>query len=191
MSLDQLAFTGNLPGVGVGATFERCAPISAAERQRFIEAGVIPEMIDGDACDPILVDKIVSDHRGRFEFAADVTAPHQHFRAFILLARDAIGDPVDLVAWRPDQRELWPWRGRAWGLGQENCLGSRTSSALTVFRDPLEWLKADRAGVVVIDGERAASDLVAAEPVVAADPADFEFLRRWITPRAPKLMRAA
>jgi hypothetical protein len=60
---------------------------------------------------------------------------------------------IDLVTWRVDKPDRWGLvSGLGWLLNADSCLGSRWDGAwLTLHANPLEWLRADAEGGVVLD----------------------------------------
>jgi hypothetical protein len=97
----------------------------------------------------------------QFDFAADLPADRddEAVSAIILLALDEEGYPVDLVAWTTNPYRIASWFGTPL-LGAENLFAQRLDDGLKVFPNPLEWLKAERDGVVIVDSEAAKWSLV-------------------------------
>ena len=63
-------------------------------------------------------------------------------------------DADDIVFWQRDTGDIATWDGRAFALGQERIGEAATYSfdcALNIFASPLDWLRADRDGIVVVD----------------------------------------
>jgi hypothetical protein len=68
----------------------------------------------------------------------------------------------DAILWRPETGEIATLHGRAVALGEEVFLDPATFTSdclLKIFADPLEWLKAGRNGIVIIDWNRASENL--------------------------------
>lgn len=76
--------------------------------------------------------------------------------AFILPATDATGRVVDFAAWCPSTGEIGTRLGNGVFLGD-----GLTFERTFVHRSPLEWLRAEREGMVILDSERAAVPLAA------------------------------
>ncbi len=92
----------------------------------------------------------------RFEFARDMRDARGHVLAVIIPALAENGETVDLAAWRLDTGALATWLGVAVMLGEDRLTAPRIEvDALRVFPGPLEWLRAERRGVVILDPERA------------------------------------
>lgn len=60
---------------------------------------------------------------------------------------------IDLVAWRVGEPARWGLvNGTGWLLNADTCLGSRWDAEnLTLHATPLDWLRADAQGGVVLD----------------------------------------
>ena len=60
----------------------------------------------------------------------------------------------DIVFWQKETGKIAIWTGRAFALGEEIIWDASTYSfdcALNIFSDPLDWLRARRDGIVVLD----------------------------------------
>lgn len=71
----------------------------------------------------------------------------------LLFAVEEGDKEIDWVAWQPRHGKLACWRAAAFALGQEAIFNPATYFAgftLRVHRTPLEWLKADRDGIVIV-----------------------------------------
>ena len=129
-------------------------------------------------------DKVVFDG-DRFEFSR--YRPDGACNAFVLPALDHFGEVIDLVAFRHDRCATW--FGRAGLLGGEQPFLPRVGDvALDVHESVIDWLRAGRRGVVVINLARAASDLRAAAPLRAATPEHARRLRTALTVPAPTIL---
>jgi hypothetical protein len=126
-----------------------------------------------------------------FEFARDARDPSGAVVAVIFLARDDLGDPSDLAAWEPETGRLALWLGRVSILGQDNLYDWRLGDPLMVHETPLEWLKAGREGVFVIDSQRASPLLRMVEPLGVKRPEYGRQLQAALTIRAPRIVVAA
>ena len=93
--------------------------------------------------------------------AATPAAPFRMSRPISWWRSTAGGQTVDLVAFRAGAAGfVAPWLGRAGLLGEEHL--DRARDVLVVHATPLDWLRDNRRGVVVVDPVRAASMLRAA-----------------------------
>lgn len=87
-------------------------------------------------------------------------------RAAIIVCRDEAGEVADMVAWAPSEGHLARWAGNVSMLGEELIRRPRLSGdRLWVYPTPLEWLQHRRAGVVVLDYDKARAPLAAASPI--------------------------
>ena len=119
----------------------------------------------------------------RFEFEPDHEAA---VGAFVWPAFDEFGDAADLVAWRPSAPPAL-WRGACCMLGQELVFGPRFEP-LRVHESTLDWLRAGRDGVVVVDEPMAASLLrEAGGPLVVATAAHRRRLETMLTVKPPRI----
>jgi hypothetical protein len=106
----------------------------------------------------------------------------------IIVGRNEFGEPADLFAYAPSTGQFGAWLGRIGLLGEQFALEPRTGEPLTVFRSPLEWLRAGRRGVVVLNADRARSLLWAAQPL-AVDNRQFGLkLRAALIAPAPQIL---
>ncbi|WP_237482653.1 hypothetical protein [Lichenibacterium dinghuense] len=118
----------------------------------------------------------------RFQFR-----PEDGVGAFVVIARDDLGGPADLVAYEPKAGWTAPWLGAVPLLGLQDLLAQRDDGPLRVHRDMLTWLQDDRAGVVILaPGE--ARRILEGLTLQADDLAHGEDLRRLLTPPRPRIM---
>ncbi len=128
---------------------------------------------------------------GLFEFPHEVGAVFGLVSAIIIPVHDETGDIVDLAAWNPDGGALALWRGAASMLGAENIFASRLGEPLLVHETPLDWLRAGRRGVHIIDPQRAAPLLRLSEPLGVKREAHSRRLRQALTIPAPHIVVAS
>jgi len=109
--------------------------------------------------------------------------------AFIVLARNYFGRPVDLVAWHPRTGRLAAWQENVPLLGGENVLRPRLcgNRPLVVHRTALQWLQAGRCGAVIIDQRGCADLLRQIGPLEVAEHDYARHLRRSLTVRPPRI----
>ena len=85
-------------------------------------------------------------------------APVRFFRHAFDLADDGeraliFTEERDAVAWQPRLGRLASWRGAAFALNEEAIFNPATwlmGGALRIHHSPLEWLQADREGIVIV-----------------------------------------
>lgn len=121
---------------------------------------------------------------GRFDLAEP--ADDGTVTALLVLVRDLYEDALDVAAFVLDRpAAIYTLEGRAAFLG-EHLVGNVASTfgrPLQVHRDAIEWLRADGAGVVVVDTAKAWRRLVDADvPIAAQDQAHARRLGRELTP---------
>jgi hypothetical protein len=134
--------------------FDRLPSLRWSEFERFLKSGVparslvYPEL-------PARARVTLFPDRPLFDFANDVG--EDGVPAFVFLARDEFGDACDLVAWAPGEARVAVWLGRASMLGLDQLWQPRLmqEGALPVCETPLEWLRAERRAVVILDPTRA------------------------------------
>jgi len=95
-------------------------------------------------------DHVTFDDKAGFDFDAAGT------RAIIFRAEDA-SITADLIAWSAHENRLASWRGTAFCLGDRDQCFSPASwfggDALRIHASPLEWLRDDRVGIVILKPE--------------------------------------
>ncbi|TXN38972.1 hypothetical protein FV232_00975 [Methylobacterium sp. WL30] len=120
--------------------------------------------------DVLLRDRVAFMRGRRFEFLRHLQGEDvERVVAYTLLARDAGGAPLDVVAWHPRTGRVATWLGRTGLLGLEHPCPATADDPLIVFPDPLTWLAGSRRGVVVVDERLARPDLLEAGSIQAAD----------------------
>jgi hypothetical protein len=99
------------------------------------------------------------------------------------------GEVIDLVAWNPDTSELASWQGAAFCLGDADQIFNPAtffmSGALHVHRSPIEWLRADRAGIVIIRPDLCHAYLRYTRRLAFADVHHALEVKAWLQPRVP------
>jgi hypothetical protein len=117
-------------------------------------------------------------------------------RAFIFKVED-FGCNIDLVAWEPKRGSLATWRGVAFALGQDAIFNPASyfdGSALGVHRTPLEWLRAERSGVVILRPDLAYAYLAHRQRLSFPSVKFASQVEHWIRPKpatAKLFVRAA
>ncbi len=139
--------------------WQACGLLRQADLDHLTAAGVPVLALAGDRfgggfC--IARDRIVPHAAARrFEFGRHDAVAGEGVPALIALALGEDGDPVDLVAFHGGPAPfVGSWLGRAGLLGADNLWRAR--DALAVHATGLDWLRAGRDGVVVVDPVRAA-----------------------------------
>lgn len=133
---------------------------------------------------------VVFLQNGGFEMARGVRDASEAVAAIIFPAPDELGQLIDLAAWEPGTGRLALLLGRVSMLGEDNLYGWRVGEPLVVHETPLEWLKAGREGVFVINSQRASPLLRMVEPLGVKRPELGRQLREALTIRAPRIVVA-
>jgi hypothetical protein len=103
---------------------------------------------------------------------------------------DVDGEVIDLAAWSPRTGEIGCWYGRGFALGQDQIDNPATyfgGYVLRVHATPLDWLRADRDGICIIEPSLTYAMLRFVERVSFAD---FDFavkFETWIKPPRPRV----
>ncbi|UQD98211.1 hypothetical protein [Bradyrhizobium japonicum] len=134
------------------------------EIDRFAELGV-PALHLGSPW-PVLVDKVVFEGEF-FSFADDLGVSGE--LAFTIVVFSNAG-MIDIAAWQPETERLAVWRGDGFALGERQIHHPNPLAAgLQVFRSPLDWLRADRRGIVLVRDQFARAVLADVPVLVAED----------------------
>ena len=128
----------------------------------------------------------VSFGRGCFEFERH-HAGDAPCRALVWPVWDEWGDQVDLAAWNPRSGAVGVWLGRVAMLGQEQLHRRAKGERLIVHATVLDWFRAGREGVAIVDQRRAVALLRDAGPLLVDDAAFGTQLERALTVRSPKI----
>ena len=116
---------------------------------------------------------------GRFE--ADATGP-----CWLVFP-----EPADFVFWQPRTGEIATDAGRAFALGEAVVVDPWTYSftgKLNVYADPLDWLRAGRDGIVIVDWGRTWSRLQDC-PQIAVDRRLMNKFKKFCRPPyAPRIV---
>jgi hypothetical protein len=167
-----------------------CAPVTthAPTYAKLFALGIYGAALTGRSFfDALHVEAVGFLPGARFEFARDMRDASGHELAVIIPARGKAGDLIDLVAWSLDGGALATWRGVAAMLGEDMLTAPRIEiDGLHAFPGPLEWLRAGRQGVVILDADRARWRLVG-ERLVVADPAFGQRLRATLRLPEPRV----
>jgi hypothetical protein len=164
-----------------------CRLLRATERERFLAAGVA--QIDLAVPDMVLGANVVFFDR-TFAFPDELDEPEDVTSAFITICRDDYGDAIDLAAWSPSTERMATWLGRAWAIDQFRLMRPRLaeSGALPVHKSPLEWLRARRDGIVIIDSERAKWQIAyLGRSLIVEDVSHGRTLRHALTMPEPEI----
>jgi len=127
-----------------------------------VDALVEPEL-------PAFASVAFHDDQPLFDFT-DEAGDEGAVRATVFLGRNEDGDPSDLIGWSSQTRRFAAWYGAVAMLGEDYLAGPWLEDGLRVCADPLEWLQAERCGVVILDAKRARWRLAGEPLIVTATP---------------------
>jgi hypothetical protein len=96
---------------------------------------------------------------------------------------------IDLTAWQPRTGKLASWRAQAFCIGDFDDLFNPAiyfaGGALRIHASPLEWLRANREGIVVLRPDLAYAHLRYVRRLSFADPTHARRVQSWM--RAPQV----
>lgn len=96
----------------------------------------------------------------------------------------------DVVYWHPKSGSLGSWNGRSFALGEDMVDIPETYAFdcnLNLFPDPMQWLKAKRDGIVILDWHRAWIRLQDAPRIAVHDSLLPLFKRHFQPPHKPEI----
>jgi hypothetical protein len=108
-------------------------------------------------------------------------------RVLTFLVEDC-GEVIDIAAWRPCTRKLATWLGSGFAIGQEAIFNPATyfvGDALHVHETPLQWLKADREGIVILRPDLAPAYLSNCQRIRCSEAAYARLVEQWLQPPKP------
>jgi hypothetical protein len=135
--------------------------------------------------DPIRKSVVLPVSPTCFDFAS--AGDENAIGAVLILARDIMGDPQDVIAWNAKTGLLRSLYGRARVLGEDEVLMPRLDcgGCIRIWRNPLDWLRARRRGVVLLNGITSASLLAEVGSLVVDDAAHRREVLRVIARPLP------
>ena len=109
-------------------------------------------------------------------------------RALIFRADDR-GEVTDLIAWQPHTGTVASWRAQAFCLGDVDDIFNPATyfagDALRVHATPLDWLLADRKGIVIVQPELAPAYLSHCQRIRCSNAAHARHVQKWILSQQP------
>jgi hypothetical protein len=110
-------------------------------------------------------------------------------QALIFKAEDR-SEQTDLIAWDPSTDNLASWHGNAFCLGDLDQIYNPATyfsgGYLRIHASPLEWLKANREGLVILRPDFAYAHLKFCQRLVCDDPTHAEEVERLLQAPKPK-----
>jgi hypothetical protein len=144
------------PADAVDELYQYSKPICEEERQQLLSMGISDRSIQGDQWNPIV---------GIFSSFVDFNDDgcflfHENGeKIFVVVELDSFGCVEDFIAFTLDGR-FSTSRKTASLLGRNSIYAPRIArKQLEIFPNPIDWLRGERAGVVVLDPKRARWDL--------------------------------
>lgn len=135
------------------------------------------------------LEAVIAAGDGRFEFAKYDTTGRTAARAFLFGCYDRLGDLADIAAWQPEGDTIRLLLGSVAMLG-EHLVGTPRLAPLQVFGSSLQYLRAERAGVYIVDPRRAAA-MLEDHTLAATDRRAGHALRAQLAPfmrRPPRVV---
>ena len=127
---------------------------------------------------------------GHVRFEGSRFVIHPSGQPVVTFRAEDRGEIIDLIAWAPTMSKVGSWHGAAFCLGDADqffnpatCFGGST---LRVHRTPLEWLKAQRDGIVIVQPRLAYAYLRNVPRLSFADRLHAQRVKRWLQPPKPK-----
>jgi hypothetical protein len=109
-------------------------------------------------------------------------------RALTFRAEDC-GEVIDLVAWQPRTGKLASWRGQAFCLGDVDDIFNPATyfagGALRLHETPLQWLLAEREGIVVARPDWAHAYLANCRRLACSHTVHARQVEGWLQPPRP------
>jgi len=168
----------------IATELRQCRRLQCAEIDELATRYAIPRIALAD----FAVTHVVFLDDNWFEFEKYSRAPAECAMAYVIPCLDHLGDLKDIAALSLDFDKVALWTRRVSMLGAENFFAPRIARPLTVHSTPLEWLQANRDGVVIIDLPRARGLLQSAGPLAVAN-AEFGLkLRNELTVAPPEIL---
>jgi hypothetical protein len=98
------------------------------------------------------------------------------------------GEVIDVAAWEPRTGLLATWLGVGFAIGQEAIFNPATyfaDSALHVHQTPLQWLQAEREGIVILRSDLAHAYLANCRRLAFSDARVAQTVKAWLQPPKP------
>jgi hypothetical protein len=168
---------------------ERGRIVPAAAREWFATQGVAPiNLVKTWAgyYDLLHHDDVIFLDNGCFEFCRYREGQAKQALTFVCWSYDGVA--IDICAWQALTGKLATWLGRACMLGEDNLYGPRVGAGLAVHSSPLDWFKAARDGVVILDPKRAAPMLRDAGALTVGSLEEARKLKKVLTVELPPIL---
>jgi hypothetical protein len=124
----------------------------------------------------------------RFDGGTFELDPEAGERALTFRAEDC-DKVIDLIAWNPRSGAVGSWRGQAFCLGDVDDIFNPATyfggDALRVHATPLDWLRADREGIVIVRPDLASAYLASRQRISFANTDHARQVEKWLEPPIP------
>lgn len=172
--------------------WQSCAHLRQADMDALRAAGVptlaLAHGFDGTGLGLVRARVVVHPNGRRFEFTQYSRGAFLNVAAYVVPALDRELAISDLVAFSCSNAPfVSAWLGRVGMLGEEQLDDARLAQPLRVWSSTLDWLRADREGVVVVDPVRAAPMLRDAGPLVVGSSIERNRLADVMAVRLPRI----
>jgi hypothetical protein len=162
----------------------QCCPLLPHEKDLLLNNWGVPATSLTD----IRIARVVFLSGGRFEFERYCQNNEGCIDALIIRCLNLCCNQVDLCACSLTFDQFGVWQGKIVLLGEENIFAPRIARPLAVHSTPLEWLQANRDGVVIVDLPRARALLQDAGPLAVKSAKFGRTLRTQLTVGPPQIM---
>jgi hypothetical protein len=131
---------------------------------------------------PLRSSCVVFDGLSGFDFKRDGKP------AIIIKAEDR-GDEVDLVAWHQSTGKFASWHGNTFCLGDLDQISNPATyfmeGALRIHANPLDWLRANREGIVILRPDLTHAHLATCRSLAFSDVTHARQVEQWLQPPKP------
>lgn len=133
----------------------------------------------------VLGDRVVFDDK-TFRFADHLGEAGESAFTIMLQSHEGL---MDIVAWKPAEGRMALWTGDGFALGESHIGSKRTwETGLRIFRSPMDWLRADRRGIVIMRDDFA-EHILQQIPILIADNCEHQRdLRDIFHGNAPEIL---
>ena len=135
----------------------------------------------------------IAVHRSRFYLPGEMRCPDDLVNALVFPCLDTAGNVFDLAAFVPTTGELFTWLGCAWTIDEQHYPSPlsvlREDGAIELFKSPLDWLRHDMRGLVIVDPAKARWQLLRdGVPLIAQNLTHARELRAVVEIARPQIL---
>ncbi len=167
---------------------DRLSALKPEQTRWLVREGVPPQSIVRP--DPLRRGRVVFVDAARFEFEPDYRGDLTATEAVLMLAYEPDGCPGDMIAWDVRGNRLATWLGRVPWCGDAFAPRCSEGLALAVHESPLQWLRAGRSGVCLVEAAPGlCRQLDGAGPFLATGgPSHAARLKESLSGKPPKIL---